>query len=390
MLIFLSVVVTLVLFLLVVVVHELGHFLAARSVGVRVREFWIGIPPKAKILWKDRYGTQYTLNWLPIWGFVRLEWETPEERWPKSLRSKSLFAKIWVLIMWIMFNFLFAGLVLSGLFFSGVSPLMIHNSHLPFERTSLLFPSFADAQKSGFISASGIVLYPLDGGAAMQSGIASWSTLLAVNGFAVLTPDEALKAVATSGNTVQMQVSQSGATREFVVQKNESGRIQSYIAWKHLDYNKDFRYRMSFLESLKAGFAETYDQICIAGESLGTIAKRIVAPKNDEERSEAVESLGGPIAAWKWVHSLIVWNVDTQIYIIFAALLSISIGFFNLLPFPALDGGRIIEESFASLLKICGMSPKKYEYFAQHYHGFGFLLLMILSVLIAFKDIFWQ
>ena len=389
MLIFLSILVTLALFLLVVVVHELGHFLAARSVGVRVREFWIGIPPKAKILWKDRYGTQYTLNWLPIWGFVRLEWETPEERWPKSLRSKSLFAKIWVLIMGIVFNFLFAWFVFSGLFFAGVAPLMIHNSHLPFERTSLLFPSFTQAQQSWFISASGVVLNPLDWGPAMQSGIASGSILLAVNWITVSSPDHALKEVAAAGNKSLLRVSQSGSIQAFSVEKDDKGRIQSYISWKNLDYNKDFLYKMSFFESIQAGFWETYDQIVIAGESLGTIAKRIVAPKNAEERTEAVESLGGPIAAWKWVHSLIVWNVEIQIYIIFAALLSISIGFFNLLPFPALDGGRIVEESFASLLKMFGISPKKYEYIAQHYHGFGFLLLMLLSVLIAFKDIFW-
>jgi regulator of sigma E protease len=389
MLILLSIIVTLVLFLLVVVVHELGHFLAARSVGVRVREFWIGIPPKAKILWSDRHGTQYTLNWLPIWGFVRLEWEAPEERWPKSLRSKSLFAKAWVLIMGIVFNFLFAWFVFSGLFFVWVTPLMIHNSHLPFERTSLLFPSFTQAQQSGFISASGVVLYPLDGGAAMQSGISSGSVLLAVNGGAISTPDQALKAVAVAGGKVSLQVSQSGVVKEFIVQKDNQWKIKSYIAWANLEYNKDFRYKMSFFESIKAGFWETYDQIAIAGESLGTIAKRIIAPKSNEERSEAVESLGGPIAAWKGVHSLIVWNVAIQIYIIFAALLSISIGFFNLLPLPALDGGRIVEETFASLLKTCGMSPKKYEHFAQSYHGFGFLLLMVLSVLIAFKDIFW-
>lgn len=223
----------------------------------------------------------------------------------------------------------------------------------------------------------------------MQSGIASGSVLIAVNWITVSSPDQALKAVADSREKVLLQISHSGSIKELSIQKDDKGRIQSYISWKDLDYNKDFLYKMSFLESIQAGFWETYDQIIIAGESLGTIAKRIVAPKNAEERTEAVESLGGPIAAWKWVHSLIAWNVDITVYVIFAALLSISIGFFNLLPFPALDGGRIIEEIFASLLKWCGVSPKKYEYFAQNYHGFGFLLLMLLSILIAFKDVFW-
>lgn len=97
---------------------------------------------------------------------------------------------------------------------------MIHNSHLPFERTSLLFPSFTQAQQSGFISASGVVLYPLDGGAAMQSGIVSGSILFAVNGSAISTPDQALKAVAMAGDRVSLQVSQSGVVKEFIVQKD--------------------------------------------------------------------------------------------------------------------------------------------------------------------------
>ena len=60
------------MFSVVVYVHELGHFWVARKVGVRVDEFGIGIPPKAKTLFRDKKGTEYTLNWLPIGGFVRL------------------------------------------------------------------------------------------------------------------------------------------------------------------------------------------------------------------------------------------------------------------------------------------------------------------------------
>lgn len=61
-----SVLLTLFLFFIVVLVHECGHFFAARSIGVRVKEFGIGIPPRVKSIFRDRHGTEYTLNSLPI------------------------------------------------------------------------------------------------------------------------------------------------------------------------------------------------------------------------------------------------------------------------------------------------------------------------------------
>lgn len=88
--------------------------------------------------------------------------------------------------------------------------------------------------------------------------------MLAVNRMSVSTPEQALSAVAKSGNTVSLQIFQSGTLTELAVQKDDKGRIQSYISWKELDYKKDFRYKMPLFEAIKAGFWETYDQVCIA------------------------------------------------------------------------------------------------------------------------------
>lgn len=73
MTILLGILLTLVVFTFIVFIHEMGHFLTARFAKMRVEEFGIGIPPKAKILGKDKKGTEYTLNWLPIGGFVRIK-----------------------------------------------------------------------------------------------------------------------------------------------------------------------------------------------------------------------------------------------------------------------------------------------------------------------------
>ena len=132
--------VTLVLFVLIlgglVLVHEVGHFWAARRVGVRVLEFGIGIPPRAKVL-ANRGETLYTLNWLPIGGFVRLEGEaddpalvghvttdrtgrlTDVRRDEGSFSAKALPAKAFILVAGVAMNFLVALLLITGITLAG-------------------------------------------------------------------------------------------------------------------------------------------------------------------------------------------------------------------------------------------------------------------------------
>jgi len=69
----LGILLALVVFFIVVFIHEMGHFLLSRWSGVKVLEFGIGIPPRLKKLFRDKKGTDWTLNWLPIGGFVRLK-----------------------------------------------------------------------------------------------------------------------------------------------------------------------------------------------------------------------------------------------------------------------------------------------------------------------------
>lgn len=75
--ILLGLLLTFAVFLVVVLVHEFGHFMTARLFGMKVLEFGFGIPPKIKKLFTDKQGTDFTLNWLPIGGFVRIFGEDP-------------------------------------------------------------------------------------------------------------------------------------------------------------------------------------------------------------------------------------------------------------------------------------------------------------------------
>ena len=116
----LGVLATIVLFIVVlgslVLIHEIGHFVAARLAGVRVLEFGIGFPPRAKIL-RRRGETLYTLNWLPIGGFVKLEGEDGDENDdPRSFSRAGLPVKLLILVAGVAMN-----LVLSFLIFTMIA-----------------------------------------------------------------------------------------------------------------------------------------------------------------------------------------------------------------------------------------------------------------------------
>src|SRR3954454_17511099 len=105
-------IVTIVLFFLIlgtlVVIHELGHFIAARVAGVRVLEFGIGFPPRARVL-RSKGETLWTLNWLPIGGFVRLEGEDGDSAGdPRSFAAKPLRARLAILVAGVVMNILLA------------------------------------------------------------------------------------------------------------------------------------------------------------------------------------------------------------------------------------------------------------------------------------------
>ena len=97
-----------------VVIHEFGHFVLARLFGIRVHEFGIGFPPRAKVL-RDRGETLYTLNWLPIGGFVRLEGEDGDSDDPRSFAVAGLPKKVLVLLAGVGMNLLLAFMIFTGI-----------------------------------------------------------------------------------------------------------------------------------------------------------------------------------------------------------------------------------------------------------------------------------
>lgn len=160
-------------FFLVVLIHELGHFLTARMTGMKVHEFGFGIPPKMKRLFTDKKGTDFTMNWLPVGGFVRIAGEdarSPDAFKAGSFMSKSLPKRLLVLVAGVVMNFLLAWVIFFGLFLSGTRPLSV----LPMDvgaTHSYFLPSLEEGITRGFAQHDGIMLTPLSGSIAEKAGI---------------------------------------------------------------------------------------------------------------------------------------------------------------------------------------------------------------------------
>lgn len=122
-------------------------------------------------------------------------------------------------------------------------------------------------------------------------------------------------------------------------------------------------------------------------ELLGSLVKKIVTPRVPAERTEAVQSLGGPIAIGNLFVNLLDAKVAFTIILLITAIISINLGVFNLLPFPALDGGRFV---FLIIHKIIGLFSKKkvlHLKIESYIHIIGFSLLILLSIFVAYQDI---
>jgi len=117
------------MFMGLVLIHELGHFIAAKRSGVKVLEFGIGIPPKVCRLRKGKDGTEYTLNLIPLGGFVRLKGEDPRDEEDFNAKNSFIKAKIGrkiiILLAGVGMNLLTARVLFTAIFTMGTQPISI-------------------------------------------------------------------------------------------------------------------------------------------------------------------------------------------------------------------------------------------------------------------------
>lgn len=148
-----AIVLGIIMFMVLVILHELGHFIAAKKSGVKVLEFGIGIPPKVCKIWTDKSGTVYTLNLIPLGGFVRLKGEDPKDeadfKSSDSFIMAKLRKKIIILLAGVSMNFLVAWGIFTFIFTAGTQPIsVLPENTIASETNSYLMPTitFLDQQ----------------------------------------------------------------------------------------------------------------------------------------------------------------------------------------------------------------------------------------------------
>ena len=389
--VFFGILVAFAVFFAVVIFHELGHFLAARRVGVKVEEFGVGIPPRAAVITTDKKGCEYTFNYLPIGGFVRLKGEDelgPTASDADAFASKSYWAKSAVILAGVFFNFILAFVVFVGLFWHGVAPLAV-NSKFETRSETLLVPSFDRAVELGVFETSGIAVAPAEGSPSKAAGIQEGDKVVGVEGHAVSTPKEfvaVVKSHSADADGIQLELLRNGVPVKISVMPKD-GKIGSYVSYADLKPRKGFVYQYPLGEAVVVAAKETVSQTGFTFELLYEILRKLVAPKNAAERQEAAAGVGGPIAVGGLFVQLVSAKVGISVILTVAALLSINLGAFNLLPLPALDGGRFFIATLLAPLK--GMKSAKIRKVEALIHQIGFSILIIIAVIVAFHDV-WK
>lgn len=348
--------------MVLVFVHELGHFIAARLSGVRVDEFAIGFPPR--IFSTMRGGTRYTVGILPFGGFVKLLGEDGEEgdatNREQSLVHKHPLIKIAVLAGGVIMNLLLGWILISGGLYYG----------LPISESSL--PAGATLENPRLVIVEVIADSPASRAVLIRGDVVT--KVSDAKGAEVLLPTvEAFQTFvhAHGGQVISLTVESAGKTRTLSVEPKVSGAEPAVIG-VGLDRVGTLRY--PFLRSFVEGARMTALLTYATARAIGHFAFSLVTSGSGLDQVTGPVGLAGMVGAaqalgWTYVLTLV-------------AIISVNLALINILPFPALDGGRIL---FVLIEWVRGKTFS--ERVSTISNLLGFALLILLMVFITWSDI---
>ena len=357
----LGVVVTIVLFLVVlgslVLIHELGHFITARLAGIRVLEFGIGFPPRAKVL-RSRGETLYTLNWLPIGGFVKLEGEDGDEvEDPRSFARARLPVKLIVLVAGVVMN-----LVVSFLIFTMIAWLATPFVGLRFFEVQPGSPAASVGLQPGD------AILAVDGRQNEFFGEGSILTDLRTNVGRTVTltiehPDGSVAPVPVMLRT-QSEIDAS-KDAEGIAQKGPLGVSQETTPFQTRFFGT---YTRDLPTAISVGASETTRWFGVILGGLGDLVRQVVS------NPTAAPPVAGPIGIATQI-SDIFFGAGFVMTLYVAGILSANLALVNVLPFPPLDGGRmlmiVLKRLFGSRISL---RAEQMTYFVGFVFLFAFLI----------------
>jgi len=366
---------TLIIFLLIlglmVFVHECGHFFTARKLGVKCDEFGFGFPPrifgwkkvngKRKFFWGNKEveteDTIYSLNWIPLGGFVKIKGEDGEQKEDKdSFGYQKIWKRAIILSAGVTMNVILCAVLLMSAFAIG-APQALDDNEL--------------ATQARDVKTQIISILPKT--PAAQAGLAMGDELISIDGKVFSKIQEVQDYVASKPDTeIKVQVIHSGERKEVSLKPiilSETGKAGIGIALA-----KTGIISYPWYEAIWLGLKGTYLMF------IQIILGFVTVIKNALIHQPLGVDVAGPVGI-----AVMTGRIARMgfIYIIqFTALLSLNLAIINFLPLPALDGGRVL---FLIIEKIRGRAVN--QKIEQIIHTVGFALLLVLVVIVTGSDL---
>ncbi len=312
-----------------VCIHEFGHYIVGKKCGIGVLEFAIGFGPK---IWStEKNGTIYSVRCLPLGGFTAFEGEDEESDSPSAMNNVSVSKRI--------------ATILAGPVFNIVTAILIS-----------MFLLCTQGEVNSTISKVS------ENSNAMAAGLQAGDVITDVNGRSTVFSMEVsgkLYTLKNQGETARITVERNGQPMFFNIPFDSNGQIGISMANVQ-------KYSIAFGKSIRWGYAIAYDTFS--------------ALKGLFTRTQPLEDMGGTIAIIDVLGTSVNYGLYTVLRI--AVLISFSLGIMNLLPIPALDGGRLIFCFYEAATK----HPIDRELESKIHFG-GFVILFGVMLLLMFNDV---
>ena len=379
MTLFLGILLGLLVLGLLVVIHELGHAIVARRNGVVVEEFGIGFPPRA---WKKKLknGVLFTLNWLPIGGFVKLKGEHDSATGKGAYGAASFWVKTKILLAGVVMNLVVAVTLFTILAVVGLPKLVDNQVRLPFDTR---------------VESSPLTISQVSKGSpASKAGLQANDEIIKIDQERVESSQQLSSATREhAGKTVTISYVRDGALVETSATLNTLEQAENG-GFLGITYSQAIEKSYSTWSAPVMGVAVTGQlaQETLSGvgnmvvKSVGGFFGQFVGSDTDKQNAKTDmawvgENVAGPVGILGILFPSVV-NSGIEQILLLSAIISLTLAVMNILPIPSLDGGRWFVMALFRLFK----KPLTKER-EENIQATGFLILMILIIAVTWNDI---
>jgi regulator of sigma E protease len=334
-----------ILFIGLVIVHELGHMLVAKRNGVKVNEFGIFFPPRLFGKKFKKNGTLYSINAIPLGGFVSLHGEHDIDDRPHTYGNSSVKVKAKILLAGVGMNLvtayaLFLILTLVGMPVVNLKSLGFYNKDQ--------FTIASDTKESGEKVVKDVVLVGeiIKDTPAERAGIKAGDQLVRLNDEAVTTPEKLSELTKkNAGSTVKVEVKTGADTKKLDVQLNDAvvGKEKGYLGVRPTETGLTFRRSTWSAPLVAAGLTAQFTEVTVRG-----VAHSIAAAVRGDGK-EVKKAVGGPVIIVDQVKKSS--EIDARYMLFLIAVISLSLAVMNALPLPPVDGGKLFVTLLFRILK---------------------------------------